>query len=124
MEIVRQCLPYFLKNEYYYWYTGRKKVALIGWGVGALLSLFFFYSQWGSWGVFLAPLFLMAHWVQILLSLFALFFLPHIPIVSGMVESTLASFLITAISAWFWQRLILTFIACYLSPLPDLPGEQ
>ena len=45
---------YFFKNEWFYWYSGYKKIAILGWGLKILIMMLFFLISAGKFGVILA----------------------------------------------------------------------
>jgi len=105
----KKILKNLFKNEWYYWYRGEKKLAIIGWGIKILLNISILLSSLGINGVFIGLILALANDIVIIGALVLLSFtnVPFKNYLSGIVVWNIL--LISLI--WFISRFLLSSIA-------------
>ena len=103
---------YFFKNEWFYWYSGHKKIAIIGWVVKILIMMLFFLSSMKEFGIVLAIILGFLNEIVLIGIIGLMIFLS----ISGFsipsfLYNTLFSLIKGIIISWIIARLVISYIA-------------
>jgi len=103
---------YFFKNEWFYWYSGYKKIAIIGWVVKILIMMLFFLISAGEFGIVLAIILGFLNDIALMGIIVLMIFLSmsgfRIP---SFLYDALFSLIMGVIASWIIARLVISYIA-------------
>jgi len=103
---------YFFKNEWFYWYSGYKKIAITGWMVKILIMMLFFFSSAGEFGIILAIILGFLNDIALIGIIVLMIFLS----ISGFgipsfLYDALFSLIMGVIVSWIIARLVISYMA-------------
>jgi hypothetical protein len=105
-------LSYFFKNEWFYWYSGYKKIAIIGWVVKILIMMLFFLISAGEFGIVLAIILGFLNDIVLIGIIVLMIFLSIFGFgIPSFLYDALFSLIMGVIVSWIIARLVISYIA-------------
>ena len=107
-------LKYLKKGLLFYWYTGERKIAIIGFLIASILNLFLLYITVGGFGIIYFILMLIMDHLTILCLAFYLIIRSYIPdlVLNNLsLDSFIFTNLLILVVCWLINRVIINLVA-------------
>lgn len=104
---------YLKKGLLFYWYTGERKIVIIGFSIALLINLILLFFTLGYQGMIIFILFLIMDHLMILFFIFYLIIRNYIPFdfLKDNIDENLFKYLLVLLICWIINRIIINITA-------------